>query len=115
MSKLANYLISDLKKDWSKPSLKFFRSNGAYGYIFWLTIIDCYFEKKDISVEETISEVVDYASRRTILDFINKGIEAKFLEKKYSSEDKRKTFISPTKVTIQEYEEWSKEFVKNIT
>ena len=49
MLKLAKYLISDLKGDWSKPSIKFFRSNGAYGYIIWLTIIDCYFEKNEIS------------------------------------------------------------------
>ena len=46
MSKLAKYLITDLKGDWSKPSIKFFRSNSAYGYIMWLTIIDCYYEKK---------------------------------------------------------------------
>ena len=54
MSKLAKYLISDLKGDWSKPSIKFFRSNGAYGYIIWLTIINCYFEKKEISIEKNL-------------------------------------------------------------
>ena len=48
MSKLAKYLISDLNGDWSKPSIKFFRSSGAYGYIIWLTIINCNFEKRNI-------------------------------------------------------------------
>jgi hypothetical protein len=65
-------------------------------------------------MEELIFQIQKYGSRRTIIDFINKGIEAKFLEKKYSSEDKRKVFIVPTNVTIQEYEEWSKEFIKNV-
>ena len=114
MSKLAKYLISDLKEDWSKPSIKFFRSNGAYGYIIWLIIIEPSFDKKDITVETLVLEVEKYASRRTILDFIQKGVGAKFLSKIESNEDKRKTFIEPSKITIQEYNEWSREFIKNI-
>ena len=61
-----------------------------------------------------MSEVEKYASRRTILDFIQKGVEAKFINKLESTKDKRKTFIEPSKHTIQEYKEWSKEFIKNI-
>ena len=114
MSKLAKYLISDLQKDWSKPSIKFFRSNGSYGYIIWLTIIDAYFSKKEITVEILALEVEKYASRRTILDFIQKGVEAKFLSRIESNEDRRKTFIEPSEITIQEYNEWSREFIKNI-
>ena len=114
MSKLAKYLILDLKEDWSKPSIKFFRSNGAYGYIIWLTIINNYYEKRKVTVEILVSEVEKYASRRTILDFIQKGVEAKFLSKIESNEDKRKTFIEPSEITIQEYNEWSREFIKNI-
>ena len=114
MSKLAKYLILDLKEDWSKPSIKFFRSNGAYGYIIWLIIIDAYFEKRKITIETLALEVEKYASRRTILDFIQKGVEAKFLSKIESNEDKRKTFIEPSEITIQEYNEWSREFIKNI-
>ena len=114
MSKLAKYLIKDLKEDWSKPSIKFFRSNGAYGYIVWLIIIDAYFEKKKMTIETLVSDLEKYASRRTILDFIQKGVEAKFLSKMESNEDKRKTFIEPSEITIQEYKEWSEEFIKNI-
>ena len=114
MSKLAKFLISDLQEDWAKPSLKFFRSNGAYGYIIWLTIINNYYEKKRITVEILVLQVKKYASRRTILDFIQKSVEAKFLSKIESKKDKRKTFIKPSEITIQEYEEWSKEFIKNI-
>ena len=114
MSKLAKFLISDLQEDWSKPSIKFFRSSGAYGYIVWLIIIDAYFEKREITVETLVLEVEKYASRRTILDFIQKGVEAKFLSRIESNEDKRKTFIEPSEITIQEYNEWSREFIKNI-
>ena len=114
MSKLAKFLISDLKEDWSKPSIKFFRFSGAYGYIIWLTIVDAYFEKREITIETLVSEVEKYASRRTILDFIQKGVEAKFLSRIESNEDRRKTFIKPSEITIQEYNEWSREFIKNI-
>ena len=114
MSKLAKFLIADLQEDWLKPSIKFFRSNGAYGYIIWLIIIDAYFEKREITVETLALEMEKYASRRTILDFIQKGVEAKFLSRIESNEDKRKTFIEPSEITIQEYNEWSREFIKNI-
>ena len=114
MSKLAKYLISDLKRDWSKPSIKFFRSNSAYGYIIWLTIIDNYYEKKNVSIEKLINDLEKYASRRTVIDFINKGVEAKFMRKINSTNDKRKILIEPTDVTIKEFSEWSKEFVKSV-
>ena len=114
MSKLAKFLISDLQEDWSKPSIKFFRSSGDYGYIIWLTILDVYFDKKEIAIETLVSEVEKYASRRTILDFIQKGVEAKFINKTDSAQDKRKTFIEPSESTVQEYNEWSREFIKNV-
>ena len=114
MSKLAKYLILDLQKDWSKPSVKFFRSSGAYGYVLWLTIIDAYFEKREMAIETLVLKAEKYASRRTLLDFIQKSVEAKFLNKIESNEDKRKTFIEPSEITIQEYNEWSREFIKNI-
>jgi hypothetical protein len=114
VSRLAKYLIKDLKGDWSKPSIKFFRSNGAYGYIIWLTIINSYFEKKEISIEKLVTDVASYASRRTVLDFINKGVEGKFINKKNSTEDKRKILIEPSNTTVKEYSGWSSEFIKSV-
>ena len=114
MSKLAKFLISDLQEDWSKPSIKFFRSSGAYGYIIWLTIVDAYFEKREIAIETLVSEVKKYASRRTIIDFITKGVRAGFIKKINDNNDKRKIFIEPTEFTIKEYTEWSDEFIKSI-
>jgi hypothetical protein len=114
VSRLAKYLIKDLKGDWSKPSIKFFRSNGAYGYIIWLTIINCYFEKKEISIEKLVADVEPYASRRTVLDFISKGVGGKFIVKKNSTEDKRKILIEPSNTTVKEYSGWSREFIKSV-
>ena len=115
MSKLAKHLIDDFKGDWSKPSVKFFRSNGAYGYIVWLTIMNSHFEKHDISTENIVNDVMKYASRRTILDFINKAVASNFLKKINSTEDKRKILIQPSEVTIKEFSEWSNEFIRNIS
>ena len=51
MSKLAKFLIEDIQGDWSKPSLKFFRSNDAYGYVIWLTLMNSYSEKKRLPLK----------------------------------------------------------------
>jgi len=114
MSKLAKFLIEDLQGDWSKPSLKFFRSNDAYGYVIWLTLMYSYSEKENVSIETIIKKVENYASRRTVVDFINKGVEANFIIKKNSIDDKRKILIEPSDITIKEYEEWSSEFIKSV-
>ena len=115
MLKLTSFLIEDLKRDWSKPSIKFFRSSGAYGYIIWLTIMNAHFEKIDLTIEETVNEVEIYGSRRTIIDFINKGVEANFIKKINSAKDKRKILIQPSKITIKEFSEWANEFIKSIS
>ena len=115
MSKLAKYLISDLREDSSKPSIKFFRSNGAYGYILWLTIMDNFYSKQKMTIDELVAKLEKYASRRTILDFIYKGVDAKFLEKKVFPDDKRKFLIEPTDTTIKEYVIWSENFIKSVT
>ena len=115
MSKLAKYLIFDLQEDSSKPSIKFFRSNGAYGYILWLTIMDNFYSEQKMTIDELVAKLEKYASRRTILDFINKGVDAKFLEKKFFLNDKRKILIKPTDITIKEYNDWSKDFIESIT
>ena len=81
MSKIAKFLIADFKRDWSKPSIKFFRSNGAYGYIIWLTIMNAHFEKIDLTIEKTVNDVENYGSRRTALDFINKAADANYIKK----------------------------------
>ena len=92
-----------------------FRSNGAYGYILWLTVVDSFYSEQNITVDEIVEKLEKYASRRTILDFIYKGVDAKFLEKKVFSNDKRKVVIKPSDITIKEFMEWSENFIKSIT
>ena len=114
MSKLEKFLIEDIQGDWSKPSLKFFRSNDAYGYVIWLTLMNSHSEKEKLSIESIIKKIENYASRRTVVEFINKGVEANFIIKKNSTNDKRKIFVEPSDITIKEYEEWSNEFIKSV-
>ena len=115
MFNLAKFLINDLERDWNKPSIKFFRSNNAYGYIYWLNLMDSYYKNNDLSLELIFSKLAKYASRRTILYFTEKGIQGNFIEKKSLLPDKRKRIIIPSKLTIDEYEQWSKEFIKSIS
>ena len=62
-----------------------------------------------------VTQLEKYASRRTIIDFINKGVNAGFINKINSIEDKRKIYIEPSRITIKEYDEWSNEFIQNVT
>ena len=70
---------------------------------------------KYISIESIVNNVEKYASRRTILDFIYKGVAANYIKKINSNEDKRKILIQPTEITIREFSEWSNEFIKSIS
>ena len=110
----AEFLINDLKGDSKLKSIKFFRSNGAYGYITWLTVISSYLNKAELTSEKLVITLEPYASRRTVLDFLNKSFKNGFLEKKSSSNDKRETLLEPSKITLVEFNEWSLEFISNL-
>jgi len=114
MNNLSKFLIKEFTEESSKESIKFFRSYGAHGYIIWLTIISHFLDKKKLSVENIIEISSIYASRRTIIDFINRGGEKGFLKKLNSDDDKRKVLVVPTDITINEYNDWSKYFISNI-
>lgn len=110
----AEYLIKDFKGDTKVKSIKFFRSNSAYGYIAWLTIISYYLNKSPLTIEKLVTTLEPYGSRRTILDFLNKGFDSGFLEKKNSIVDKRKFHLEPSKITLVEFNSWAMEFTSNI-
>ncbi len=114
MSTLSKFLIKEFTEESSKKSIKFFRSYGPHGYVIWLTIVSFYLDKKNLSVENLIKVTSQYASRRTIIDFINKGQKEGYLTKLISNSDKRNVFIVPTEITIKEYKDWGKYFVSNI-
>ena len=110
----ADYLIKDLNGDTKIKSIKFFRSSGAYGYVAWLTIISSYLNKSPLTIEQLVKTLEPHASRRTILDFLNKGFDSGFIEKRNSISDKRKTLLEPSKITLVEFNEWSLNFISNI-
>ena len=93
MDKLSSFLIEEFTQESPKNSIKFFRSYGAHGYVIWLTIVSCYLSKKKLSMEDLIEVTSKFASRRTIIDFINKGNQEKYLTKLISEEDKRKVLL----------------------
>ena len=110
----AEFLINDFKGDSKLKSIKFFRSNGAYGYITWLTVISSYLNKTELTSEKLVIILEPYASRRTALDFLDKSFKNGFIEKKSSANDKRKTLLEPSKITLVEFNEWSLEFISNL-
>ena len=55
-----------------------------------------------------------YASRRTVVDFISDATKAGFLIKINSTDDRRKIFIKPSKITVSEYSDWSANLITNI-
>ena len=75
--------------------------------------MNAHFDKMDLSIERTANDVETYASRRTVLSFINKGVQANYIKKINSDKDKRKILIQPTEITIKEFSEWSNEFIKS--
>ena len=107
MSNLSKFLIREFTEESSKRSIKFFRRAGPYGYIIWLSIISHYQEK-------LINICSQYASRRTVIDFINKSCEMGYTLKIGSLDDKRKVRISPSRTTLEEYNQWSEYFISNV-
>ena len=73
MINLTEYLLREFKEDTPEKSIKFFRSHGGYGYVIWLTILLKYFKKEALPIEDLVLSAEKYASRRTVVDFINKS------------------------------------------
>ena len=114
MINLAEYLLREFKEDTPEKSIKFFRSHGGYGYVIWLTILLRYFKKEALPIEDLVLSAEKYASRRTVVDFINKSSESGYLLKITSNTDRRKVFIEPTSITISEYSYWAAKFIDNV-
>ncbi len=114
MINLTEYLLSEFKEDSPGKSIKFFRSHGSYGYVIWLTLLLKYFKKETLPIEELVLSAEKYASRRTVVDFINKSSNSGYLLKAISKTDRRKVFVEPTPITISEYSYWATKFIDNI-
>ena len=114
MINLAKYLLHEFKEETPEKSIKFFRSYGGYGYVIWLTLLLKYFKKETLPIEELVLSAEKYASRRTVVDFINKSADGGFLIKVISNNDRRKIFIEPSSLTISEYSYWAAKFIDNV-
>jgi hypothetical protein len=114
MINLAEYLLREFKEETLEKSVKFFRSHGGYGYVIWLTLLLKYFKKETLPIEELVLSSEKYASRRTVVDFINKSSEGGVLVKIISDADRRKVFIEPSTLTISEYSYWTAKFIDNV-
>ena len=114
MIKFTKYLIDEFEHPSSGISIKFFRSHQAYGYIIWLEIIFNYLNNQNITVEKIIKKGEKYSSRRRIISFLKLEKKKGYIWKEKSNSDKRNIYITPTKITINEYLDWANMFQASI-
>ena len=111
--KLCNVLEQDLLNSNSKyKTLKFFRKN-IVTVIIWLSSIKNFYNNEKNSVEDLVrrSNSVSRVSRPSVVSFINNAVSKGYLISEKSKSDKRKYNIIPTKITLKEFENWSKIFI----
>ena len=89
-------------------TLRFFLSSQDR-YLTYLYILQFYFDKKELSLEELINKICPkFASRETVKNILNQAIGHQFIEKKIHSQDKRKKSFIPTALTLKEYQIYQK-------
>ena len=89
-------------------TLRFFLSSQDR-YLTYLYILQFYFDKKELSLEELINKICPkFASRETVKNILNQAIGNQFIEKKIHSQDKRKKSFVPTSITLKEYDWYEK-------
>ena len=73
-----------------------------------------YYENNTLNVEVLARKIEKEASRKTVIDFIQKGIDAGFIERIKSVEDGRRYSITPSTITVKDFESWAINFKKNV-
>ena len=109
--KFCRFLKEDFEISNSKfPSIRFFRSELILIFI-WFWVLERFYEKKEYYIESLIQEIPEgFASRPTIFKFIELAISKGFLQKKSDNNDRRKFYLTPSDITVKEFEEWAKGF-----
>ena len=97
------------------PASAFFWYEGEYGRVVLICLMHHHIINKKVSIDKIIKDCEKFCSRRTINYFLNKAVKMGFIEKEYSIFDKRITLISPSKITINEYERWTSELINKLT
>ena len=104
---IAAVLLADfLQYSKMEKSVSFFR-RSSHSYVVWLIVLDHYFNSKKLSVENVEKKVSHIISRKTLFSFLDDAVENNFLIKTHDPKDKRRTLLTPTKVTLDEFKTWS--------
>ena len=89
-----------------EKSVNFFR-RSTHSYAVWLLVLDYYSESKKLSVENIQEKVRCMVSRKTLYSFLDDAVKNNFLIKTNDPKDKRRTLLTPTHNTLDEFKTWS--------
>lgn len=113
--KSAEALLDDfLNTAQHDDSINFFR-RSPYSYVIWLLVIDSSLKKQKLSIEDIEKKVAKITSRKTLYSFLNSSIKKGFLIKVKDTEDKRKSLIQPSDITLDHYSKWVKKLKLNLS
>ena len=106
--KLLENLENDLDTSNSKfETVKFFRKDIKNVWV-WFIILISYYKKTKVTSDIILNTIPkEYASRVSIFKILNDAVKKKYFTKEIDINDKRKFIISPTNITIEEFEKWS--------
>lgn len=107
--RFTNFLKDDFKDGNRKyHSVNFFRNRNLIYLMLWLNTLNSYYLKKDYSIEDFINDVPkELGSRPTIFKCVDLAIQHEYLVKNFSTIDKRKYNLKPSKLTIDEFQLWA--------
>ena len=103
--KLLTTLSSDLNMD-NTGSVKYFRTN-IYSTFIWYQVLIYHYNKENLTTEELIKEkFLSNISRPTVFKTLDNAVAKGYIVKIINANDHRKYNIKPSKISIDEYEEW---------
>jgi len=95
-------------------SVSFFRRTN-YSYLFWIELLKGFYDKNIRTVDQLILHLKRYgAATQTVINLIKLAESNGFLSRVKCNKDKRKTFVKPENITIQQFEDWSKHLVQGL-
>ena len=106
--KLLEILENDLNISNNKfETVKFFRKDIASLWV-WFIVLKSFYKKTKVTPDLVLSSIPkEYTSRVTIFKILDNAVKKKYFSKEIDINDKRKFIISPTNITIEEFEKWS--------
>ena len=105
----ASILANDFNEKKDLLSINKFRK-GPMHYKLWLLILDNYLNKISTTSESLMVHLSKNASRKTIGLILTELENEQLIIRKKSMSDNRIILIEPTRLTIQEFNEWIQTF-----